>query len=474
MKTNKYIAIAALSLGFSAPTMAQNVQGDIDQIAKVIKDHKGSLEVDPAKSQIKDWYKAHKKDAKALAGLGQAYFDIKDTMNAKKYANEAIKRDNHCGDGYILLGDIQAMASNDGGEAAVWYQNAKTMDPKNPKGYVKYAYVYRAISPKEAVQSLEELRNILPDYPVDAEVGQIYYNKGQFKEALESFNKVKDLSKLDKNYLSQYTGAAYFAGDNDKSIEVAEYGLQKFNNEPNFLRMGFYNNLVKKNYTEAKEYADKLIAAADTAVTAMDYANYGHVCNGLKDYAAAAEWFKKSLAKDDSDNDIRKYIREAYAELGDLANAEAAHKDYVDHKKQKSNEDLSELAEIYTTAARNQQDKAKKEELLLKADAVYDEYIKQYPTLADYGLYMRAKVNENRDPDYTKGTAKPYWDELIKVVTSHTEKGGNDDAYLKQAYFYMGAYFYTAGKQDEGNVFWKKLLELDPNNATAKQCLGIQ
>src|SRR5574344_2519413 len=100
MKTNKYLLMVALMIGFSAPALAQTVsQTDIDQIAKVIKDHQDNLNADPTKSQIKDWYKLHKKDAKALVGLGQAFLDVKDTANAKKYADEAIKREYRSGDG---------------------------------------------------------------------------------------------------------------------------------------------------------------------------------------------------------------------------------------------------------------------------------------------------------------------------------------------------------------------------------------
>lgn len=472
MKANKYLAAAALMIGVSAPTMAQNVQNDIDQIAKVIKDNRANLSAEPAKSQIKDWYKLHKKDAQALAGLGQAFFDIKDTANARKYAEEAIKRDTHCGNGYILLGDIQALASTDGGDAAMWYQNAKTMDPKNPKGYTRYASVYRGRSPKEAVESLEELRAVLPDYPVEADAAHIYYNSGNFKEALNYFNKVKDPSKLEKGQLFEYTGAAYFAGDFNKSLQVAIDGLKRFPNEPNFNRMAFYNNLVNKNYTEAEKYAKDLLAnSPDSVISEMDLLNLGHVYNGEKNYTEAIKWYQKSLAKKE-DNKVRQFIYNAYSELGDVDNAVKVYKEYVDKNPQASNNDYSELAGIYTTAANKTEDAAKKAEYFKKADAVYAEYIQKFPEVADYGTYMRAKINENLDPTYTKGTAKPFYEDLIKKVASHATKGANDDAYLKQAYYYMGAYYYTAGDKTNGDIYWNKLLEIDPENATAKQALG--
>lgn len=471
----KNILAIALLFVLGLPVSAQTDNPLVQQIAKVLKDHQAGKNTDDfVKDQVKNFVKLHKKDANAIAGLAQAYYDIKDTANAKNYAELAISKNKNCGDAYCILGDIAALQSNDGGDAAMWYQNAQTMDPTNPKGYIRYAAVYRVRSPKEAVNALENLRKVNPSYPVDAEAGNIYYNAGRFKEALENFNKVKDLDKLEKNYLFEYTGAAYFAGDYNKSLEIAEYGLKKFPNEPNFNRMGMYDNLINKNYEQAETYGKALLSSNDSVISAMDLQNMGHVYNGLKDYQKAVEYFKKSLDKDSTVNDVRQYLYKAYSDIGDIDDAISIYKEYVNHKEAKSNADLSELASIYTTTAAKTEDAAKKDRYLAEADSIWAQYIKDYPQVAEYGMYMRAKVNENRDPDYTKGTAKPYWEELEKAVLSHSEKGANDNAYLSAVYYYLGAYYYTAGKKEEGDVNWKKLLEVDPNNATAKKVLGVQ
>jgi hypothetical protein len=83
-------------------------------------------------------------------------------------------------------------------------------------------------------------------------------------------------------------------------------------------------------------------------------------------------------------------------------------------------------------------------------------------------------MNSNMDPDFKKGLAKPFYEQLINIVEGHTTKGSNDDAYLKAAYYYLGAYYYTQGNKTDGNIYWKKLLDVDPENTTAKEALGIK
>ena len=90
MKAIKYLLAGALMIGFSAQSMAQDIKSEVKAITKVIVDNKSNL--DAVEDQIKAFYKANKKNPEALAGLGRAYFEVKDSVNAEKYANLAIKQ----------------------------------------------------------------------------------------------------------------------------------------------------------------------------------------------------------------------------------------------------------------------------------------------------------------------------------------------------------------------------------------------
>ena len=90
MRAIKYLLAGALVSVVSAPSMAQDVKSQIDAITKVVKANKSNPEA--IEDQVKDFVKENKKNGVALAGLGRAFLDIKDTVNAKKYAEMAVQR----------------------------------------------------------------------------------------------------------------------------------------------------------------------------------------------------------------------------------------------------------------------------------------------------------------------------------------------------------------------------------------------
>lgn len=468
MKAIKYLLVAALFVSGSAAVMAQDIKSDIAKVTKVIVDSKA----DPAtiKDPVKDFLKQYKKNAQGLTGLASAFFNAGDTANAQKYANMAITRDKHYGDAYCLLGDMAAMA-DDGGAAAMWYQNAQTMDPKNPKGYIKYAAVYRGRSPEESLQSLEKLRQIMPDYPVDAEAAHFFYGARKYDRACIFFDKV-GLDKLSKDQLREFSLAGYFSGNTAKSLDVAKYGAEKFPRDPVMNRMAFYNSLAAKDYPNAISYAQRLFTASDSAkIIARDYINAGHAYVGNKDFTNAIEMYKKALEIEPA-SQTHKFLSDAYSEAGDVDNALTEYNNYVSKKENPSAQDYMSLATIYTNAA-DKVTGAKQAEYQREADKVYGTIIEKFPSYAGYATYMRAVINWNLDPDY-KGLAKPYFESLINIVKSHTAPGSNDKAYLKQAYSYLGAYYYTAGDKTKGEEMMRSLLEVDPDNANAKAALGIK
>lgn len=181
MKATKYLVAGVLALSFYAPTMAQDVKSQVEAISKVIIENNG--DVNATKNAVKEFTKVNKKNAQALAGLGRAFLDAKNIEQAKIYADMACKVGKNVADGYLLQGDIAA-AQDDGGQAASWYEQATDFDKQNPIGYIKYARVYQKVDPDGAVAMLEKLRQVKPDYPVDAAAGYMYSNNNKLKTAM--------------------------------------------------------------------------------------------------------------------------------------------------------------------------------------------------------------------------------------------------------------------------------------------------
>ena len=236
MKAIKYLFITALTLGYSANVMAQDgSKADIDAVKKIISNKPADLD-----KQMKPYYKANKKNADNLVAFGRAFYEAKDTANARVYADYALQASkNKSASAFILLGDIAAYG-DDGGGAASQYEQAIYVDPKNPDAYYKYANVYRKISPAGAVAKLNELRAQRPDLAVDAMAGRIYYMSNEFDKALAAYDKA-DKNKMEERDLSDYAMSAFFKQKYDKALEVAKFGLSKNPRHAAFNRLAFFN-----------------------------------------------------------------------------------------------------------------------------------------------------------------------------------------------------------------------------------------
>ena len=473
MKAIKYLLAGALMTGFTAPSMAQDVKSQVDAITKLIVANKSNP--DAYKNQVKDFYKVNKKSSDALVGLGRAFLDIKDTLNATKYADEAIKKDKKNGAGYILKGDIEAFKDNGGG-AAGWYQQAVYFDPQNPQGYIKYAYVYRVSSPEEAVSMLEKLRTIDPSYPVDAVAGHFYYEANDFAKAIENFGKA-DLNKLDGSQLTEYAMSAYFAQNYDKAIEVTTKGTEKFPRMAGLNRIAFYSYTDKKDYDNALAFADKLFNQSDSAkFTALDYTYDGYAYNGKKDYDNAIIAFNKALEMNPKRADVMQQLSQAYSAKSDYANAAEIYKKFLATKKDATANDYAGLAAIYRNqASETQQTQAQREEAVAKADQAYADLATKFPDAEEFAVFMRARLSAALDPDSKKGLAKPHYERLAELIEKHTgELTSVDKARILEAYHYMAYYYYSHDNIATAKTVAEKTLKVDSADTVATQILNAK
>ena len=115
MKAIKYLFMGVLMTGFSAAAMAQDgSKADVDAVKRIIRSKTADL-----RDQMKAYYKKNKKNVENLVAFSRAFLDVKDTANARQYANYALEASkNKCTPSYVLLGDIEAIADNVGGAAS--------------------------------------------------------------------------------------------------------------------------------------------------------------------------------------------------------------------------------------------------------------------------------------------------------------------------------------------------------------------
>ncbi|MBO4531887.1 MAG: hypothetical protein J5767_14750 [Paludibacteraceae bacterium] len=454
--------------------MAQD-KAVIDQVTKIIQ---SKTDVD---KQLKPIVNANKKNPAMLTAIGRAFLEANDKVNATKYAEMAMTRDKKYAKAYILLGDI-AVANEDGGKAAEWYQQAKYFDPKDPEGYYKYALILRGRSPEEAVANLEDLRTHRPDYPVDALAGRIYYGFGTSKmdKAIEYYERV-DKTKLEDVDITNYATATWMHQKRDKSLELAKYGLTRDARKAAWNRLAFYNLTDMERTDEALQYADALFNRSDSAkISGYDYTYYGTALKNAKQFDKAIEMFQKAAEanKDNKEqlNMTYKNLSDAYIAMDDFENGTKYYDLYLSGKDKPSAYDIAGLATIYQKMGA---DKTGDEQAaaFAKADATYAKLAETYPEQIDYANFMRARLAGAMDPDSEKGLAKPFYQAIVDHLATSTTRDSGDNMRLIEAYRYLGSYYYLNKDEATSIANFKKILEINPEDEAAKaalEALGVK
>ena len=472
MKAIKYLFTAALLAGFSTAALAQDgSKADVDAVKKIISNKPADLD-----KQMKPFYKANRKNADNLVAFGREFLAVKDTANAKTYANYALEASkNKSAAAFLLLGDIEAISDNGGG-AAAQYEQAIYVDPKNPEAYYKYANVYRKISPSGAVAKLNELRQQRPDIAVDALAGRIYYMSNEFDKALAAYDKA-DKNLMEERDLSDYAMAAFFKAQNQKSLDIAKFGLTKKPRHAAFNRLAFFNSTELKNYDDALMYADRLFNQSDSAkFSYYDYTYYGNALSGAKQPEKAIEMYQKALQQEDMDNKAKragviKQLSDAYREKEDYPNAIKFYKEYLDNIDKPSANDMALLAGLYMQQGSTLNGDAQVA-AFKQADATYATLAEKFDGAAEYATFMRARVNGQMDPDQSKGLAKPFYEKLVELIGPKAELDATEKARLKESYHYLISYYFIQ-KDDKATAkeYAAKMLTIDPENEIAKQVM---
>ncbi len=475
MKTAKYIIIGAMMTVISVPTMAQDATSAIEQATKIIKS--GAEDKD---KQVTAVFKTVKKDAKAIAGIGRAYLDAKEYDNADKYADLAIKANKNCAAGYVLKGDICVM-KDDGGAASGWFENATTLDPQDPEGYRRYAQINAKADPDGSIAKLEQLRSIDPSYPVDLVAAEIQSKAGRADAAIEYYSKV-DLDKMEDYQLADYASTLFLKQKYDESLKVSSFGNNKFPRYGSLNRLSLLNNVNLEKYEEAIKFGDRLFNSSDDVkYTALDYINYGTALQKLKKNDEAIKAFEKVVNTRTFDMEQRisvfKNLSDVYKSMGDYPKALEYYEKYVKGNQTKMTANIKNgLAQLYRTMAIDENSTPEqKQEAIAKADKVFSEIAEEFPAFKQSVTAQRAKLAFILDPEDKAGAAKPHYDQLIEIINGLESKDASDVAQLKQALSYNIVYFVKVNEDiAKAKEYAAKLLEIDPENAMAKQVSELQ
>lgn len=470
MKAIKYIAMSALLTGFSMAAVAQDgTSADIDAVKNLVK----TKPADYAKN-IKNYVKANKKNNENLIAIGRVLMEAEDYENARLFCTQALTNSkNTYAPAYVLLGDIAAM-KDDGGEAAVNYEQAIYADPKAPEAYRKYATVYRKIDPEGAVQKLEDLRRERPDYPVDALIGHINYLSLRYGKANEAYAKVP-VGQLKRMDFIEYAMSNYHGRQYDKALEIVKSGLAKEPLNATLNRIAMMCSNETKQFPEALKYAETLFTKVDkdsVTISDIDYQNYGKAYFGNDQFEEAIAKFKAALELPTEDKSLHstlyKSISDSYKGMKDFPKAIESYKQFLEAKEDADATDYAGLGILNNSYARTLQGDEKMA-AFAKADEAYANLITKFPDAEEYGLWQRGRINAQMDADLSKGQAKPYFERLAELVKAHETIDDTDKSRLFDAYSYLMRYNVKNKDNKTAYDYALKLQELQPEDAEIKK-----
>ena len=473
MKTMKYLYMAALMLGFSATATAQDgSKADVDAVKKIIS----AKPADLAK-QMKPFYGKNKKNAENLTAFARAFYDAKDTANARQYAQYALVASKYkFAPAYVVLGDIEAIGDN-GGQAAAQYDQAINADPKLVEAYFKYANVYRKISPRQSIEKLDQLKQNCPDVEINAIKAHIYMLSKDEKKAYEAY-KLCDINKLDRGNLNEFARASYFTGHFEDALKACEAGLKIAPRNPTFNRLAMFSNYELKNFEAAKGYVHRYFNETDSA----KFSEYDHyytalIHHALNDKAAAYEQYDKALELVNEESmikrpDILKTVASSHAEDKNFDKAIEYYQNFLASKKDLTVDDCEGLANLYSKYA--DADADKKVDLLTKADGVYADIAQKFPIQEAYATYMRANLNNKLDNNMEKALAKPYYQKVAELLGGKADRTNGENIMLRTSYHYLMYNAYLAKNIDQAKEYAAKILEIFPDYKPAQDISNLK
>ena len=476
MKAIKYLFIAALTVGYSVAAMAQEATGtkaDIDAVKQIISSKPANLD-----KVMKDFYKKNKKNADNLVAFARAFYEVRDSANARRYANYALEATkNKCAPAYLLLGDIEALY-DDGGAAAAFYDQAIYADPSMVEAYYKYALVYRKIDPRGAAAKLDQLKTARPDVSVDAIKGHIYMISGDRKSAYEAYKQVP-VDKIDPSYLNEFARASYFGGHFDDALKACEEGLKHNPGNPTFTRLAMFSNYELKNYDAAKSYLSKYFnEIKDVEFSEYDhyYAALIHEALGDKDNAKSSYHKALDLVSDSSMIkrwDILKTLSTSHKKDGDLENAIKYYNEFLACKPGVKVDDYETLADIYTSFA-NEADGAEKNSLLLKAADIYSTIAEKFPVQEAYASYKRAELINKTDKEMSQRLAKADYQKVVDLLSNKADRSKSENTMLKYSLHYLMFSSYLDKNIPGAKSYAERILAIDPEYKPALEIQNLK
>jgi tetratricopeptide (TPR) repeat protein len=375
----------------------------------------------------------------------------------------------------IAGGDVY-LEKNDGGNAATFYERAIGIDPKNPKAYTRVSVIWIRVRNYEQAQNdlnraFEKDPNYAPAWKYQAE---LYYAQRKFSLAKEAYGKYLANSEPSIANQIRFARILFLSKAYDEAFERIEE-IQKTDKTTLLLyRLRAFSlcemletkpdaELAKSGLGSLEYYISKQEAKK---ITATDYEYLGKLQAkvGGQDSLAILN-LKKAMEMNPYNVDMYIDLAKIYNKMKMFDSAAANYETYLSKAKKITPADYF----LYGKALYNSKQYSKADSAFLKVNEMKPDYPDAY--------LWRGNCNSSMDPDFESDLPKGHYEKYIQLLTVDPEKfettlKAKNKGGLINAYGYLGFYYLNKDKKPEAKEYYKKVIELDPNNIKAKTVLN--
>ncbi|MDR0582306.1 MAG: hypothetical protein LBG31_05005 [Prevotellaceae bacterium] len=435
---------------------------------------------------FKDAIKVDKKNIRLPLAVAEAYAYAKNYAKAEEYIKLAKKTDAKNGLPFMLEGDIlleQDMEKNRGA-AGTKYDNAIYFSPGLVGAYMKSARIYMLINGAAALEKLEQIAAIAPDFNGRFYLlGELHEIQGNSKRAAEYYGRFIEDGYYNEEHLLKYAGILYFDKQYDNVLAIIHQVLEKY---PDNLVANRLHAYALAKTTKGQESVDVLTNFMENIpeekIILQDYLCYAEELEENKQYPEAADYYKKVIQKDPDRKQLLQNIGELYTKSQQPDSAIRYYNLYLDFLEQPNASIYFQLGRNYYNIATADSSDTQSGKLQ-RADSVFSLLTELAP--ASYLSYFwRARINSMLDPETTLGLAKPFYEKVIEITTEQTDRYKRE---LIECYKYLGYYYYVQAdnitakhnnnasfarqEYNTAKEYFQKVFELDPNDSIAQKAI---
>jgi tetratricopeptide (TPR) repeat protein len=435
-----------------------------------------------------------KKNPATHTTIAEVYVDAGLYDNATEALEKARKVNKNYSGIYVVEGDM-LFKQGKIGDACSHYDNAILYNKQDKVAYLKIAKVYKEVNTAEALNYLDKLIAIDPNYiPAYAEIGDIHREEGVYGKAIDAYEKFISIPGVPMLQQERYAQLLYFTDQFDKSLEQIKHVLAQ--DPENFVlhRIEAYNNFKLENFDLSLEQLSSLLKSTDAERHIyMDYLFLGNMYMKKKQYKDALESFQKALAIDGSKAEIYKSLAEAASKVPDYDEVVKNYEKYFE-----TGGDAVVAADYFyygttlfsaaraiavredTTVVVTPEQAAAEDAVFYshieKGDKAFSTIITRLPNsymgyLWKANLYTLVDSYKQAKTGNFEGIAKQYVDEALAFMLGHNDTGARNKDIIDTCYRYLVSYYFL--QEDNASVidYSKKILEIDPNDEPSKKTL---